>query len=642
MGYNEPPAWTPYDSYCNQDEVKFIVSLMISGKDKNGKDFVPSYSDPENQRDSSDSASSSDSSSSSSSKKFTHPPPKFKVGDKVKYKRKAGDTKIHGTGTIAKLKCSRSVTCDESSSANPYRYEIGSLNEPVPGIWTRSCELCDEELIRLLGSNEKLEHEEEDKYKRHQRQQQESKLGKPLNKDSEELEVKPVEKPMKSTRKTSVPKIDQNSLKNHGDWSGFSSITSESSVGDVYERTRLEKDNDWSVRIGINESSDTMKSLPLCPPRPKVRVRLGIKLVFPGGERESQTYSVNKFLTVQAFKQRLGNDLVKTTHPISLFVSPYWRLLKHTGSVSDRSIPGTNTPCPFLEQGSIVRVEWGDRKVSLVGDTVISPKSPTRGGGREWNKVPEERLKSMKGISAEPVRWYSIDRPRASTQLIEREDTHNQPQQKTKRSESQQALIKAQVAERPTPLKLGKRQDEPERAQKKRDNQEWGTDPDDDPDPRRKGHVVTDTSPNSKHGDDDDVIMIVQITRNALDDAQQAFVDFQFTENRGYTGSFKMIATLDQLMNYYCDQWKTDSDTTSSDSDDEDRKKEDEDDSSTSEDEDSEIDEDEPDEKDTKGTPQGKIKEVNDLPFENSNNSIPKQNEEEKDPDPNERVAPNP
>jgi hypothetical protein len=70
--------------------------------------------------------------------------------------------------------------------------------------------------------------------------------------------------------------------------------------------------------------------------------------------------------------------------------------------VSDREKPGTNTPCPFLDQGSTVRVEWGNRQVSLVGHTVITPKRPTRGG--EWlNKAPEEKLKAIKGISAGPV-----------------------------------------------------------------------------------------------------------------------------------------------------------------------------------------------------------------------------------------------
>ena len=159
MGYNEPPAWTPYDSYCDQKGVKFFVTLMMNSKDKN-KDFKPSYLDPDKPRKSSDSGSSSDSSSSSDSEEISLPPPRFKVGDKVKWKRKASDLVIQGTGSITKVKCARSFTEEGSSSVDSYRYEIASLEEPEPGIWTRKYEFCNEELIQSLGSNEKLEHEE--------------------------------------------------------------------------------------------------------------------------------------------------------------------------------------------------------------------------------------------------------------------------------------------------------------------------------------------------------------------------------------------------------------------------------------------------------------------------------------------------
>jgi hypothetical protein len=144
---------------------------------------------------------------------------------------------------------------------------------------------------------------------------------KPLKEDTDMLGLKPVEKPIKSTRIMSVPKIDQNLLKNLGDWSAVSSVKDKSPFSDDNEEARSDKNffkdlDDWSA------VSDTKTSLPFRRPRPKVRVRLGIKLVFPGGERESQTYSVNKFLSVQVFKQRMQNDLMKTTHPIALFVSP--------------------------------------------------------------------------------------------------------------------------------------------------------------------------------------------------------------------------------------------------------------------------------------------------------------------------------
>jgi hypothetical protein len=51
-------------------------------------------------------------------------------------------------------------------------------------------------------------------------------------------------------------------------------------------------------------------------------------------------------------------------------------------------MPGTNLNCPFLTHGSTVRVEVGNRRVSLVGDTLDS-KSPARRG--ENNSSFEER-----------------------------------------------------------------------------------------------------------------------------------------------------------------------------------------------------------------------------------------------------------
>ena len=417
---------------------------------------------------------------------------------------------------------------------------------------------------------------------------------------------------MKSTRKTSVPKIDSILSRNRGDWSAVSSVPRESPVRGVFETGLHEKEDDWSDRFGVNEkSTDSTRALPFHHPGPKIRVRLGIKLVFPGGERESQTYSVHKFLSVQVFKQRLGNDLMKTTYPISLFVSPNWQLLNHTGCVNDQVYPGTNTPCPYLDQGSTVRVEWGDRKVSLVGDTVSPPKRPTRGGEKRNPTLtsPEERLKGMKGISAGPVKWYSSDRPRATTQLMEVDDPDKQIQLKRKRGVDHQAILKSQIAERPTPLKRKNRKGKPDLS------------PENVVDNQRRRIIARDPSPNSEHNNNEDIVMIVKIRRNALDDSQQAFVDFKFAENRGDTGPFKMGVTLDQLMNYY-HQWNTDPDTTSSDSDCEERGKDEEENSSSSDDDDGDSDGAKSEEGETKGDHKEEIKEGQDSNMGNSPEEI--------------------
>jgi hypothetical protein len=98
--------------------------------------------------------------------------------------------------------------------------------------------------------------------------------------------------------------------------------------------------------------------------------------------------------------------------------------------------------------------------------------------------------------------------------------------------------------------------------------------------------VVRDLSPKVERGNDDEIVMMVKLRRNALSDSLQAYVDFPFTEKRGESGPFKMGVTLDQLLNYYY-QLKTDFDSSSSDSDDNGDEKDKDEESSSSDDDDS-------------------------------------------------------
>ena len=155
----------------------------------------------------------------------------------MKWKRKASDSVIQGTGTITKVKCARSFTEEGSSSIDSYRYEIASLEEPEPGIWTRKYEFCNEELIRSLGSCEKLEHEETVEGF----QQRDSQCFQPLKEDTEMLGLKPVEKPITSTIKISVPKIDRNLFKNRHDWSSSTSLKTNSPFEDEKRKEAIRK-----------------------------------------------------------------------------------------------------------------------------------------------------------------------------------------------------------------------------------------------------------------------------------------------------------------------------------------------------------------------------------------------------------------
>ena len=146
MGYNEPPLPTPYDTYCNSDKVNFFVTLMIKKGNEKGE-FVPKYPKAKSGNESSESNSSSDSSSSSDSDGVASPTPKFKVGDRVKFWRNSKRDAIRRTGTIMKVKSTRPDPiqtwddCKKKDSAELdrnrdgwFRYEIGTLHEPEPGV----------------------------------------------------------------------------------------------------------------------------------------------------------------------------------------------------------------------------------------------------------------------------------------------------------------------------------------------------------------------------------------------------------------------------------------------------------------------------------------------------------------------------
>jgi hypothetical protein len=224
MGYIEPPLPTPYDTYCKPHEVNFIVSLMIRSKGDEKGEFVPNYP-KSNIGNKPSESSSSDSSSSSESERISRPNPNFKVGDRMKFKRNPNDNSVRRTGTITKVKCTRPDPvgnwnkCKDKSpyeqiSGRPnwYRYEIGTLHQPEPGVRTRSYEFCDEGLIRILRENEALDHD--DMLHGWQRQQESNPIES-LNRSSDKNETKPVAEPIKSKRKCRNPKIDKKFDKNN-------------------------------------------------------------------------------------------------------------------------------------------------------------------------------------------------------------------------------------------------------------------------------------------------------------------------------------------------------------------------------------------------------------------------------------------
>ncbi len=68
-------------------------------------------------------------------------------------------------------------------------------------------------------------------------------------------------------------------------------------------------------------------------------------------------------------------DLFLAPSPIVLEVGPRWVVLDHGGTIIDRVVPGTGLPCPFLEQGSEVRVQVPDLSPGDVRRKVVAGAS---------------------------------------------------------------------------------------------------------------------------------------------------------------------------------------------------------------------------------------------------------------------------
>ena len=80
-----------------------------------------------------------------------------------------------------------------------------------------------------------------------------------------------------------------------------------------------------------------------------------ILLSYPDGERVSHFYSVFHGMPVSGLRYNIS-CLLRVDSLVFLFVGPTWEALDHRGTITDRCLPGTHLPCPFLGDGSSVRV----------------------------------------------------------------------------------------------------------------------------------------------------------------------------------------------------------------------------------------------------------------------------------------------
>jgi hypothetical protein len=114
------------------------------------------------------------------------------------------------------------------------------------------------------------------------------------------------------------------------------------------------------------EASASSFGEPLDPSRPPIpwslrltsegpTGRFAIRLIFPGGELGAQLFMATTSMTVLTLARAIARMMHDTT-TVAMYVAPVWAPLSHGGFIVDRFLPGTDTPCPYLEPGSIVRV----------------------------------------------------------------------------------------------------------------------------------------------------------------------------------------------------------------------------------------------------------------------------------------------
>ncbi len=113
--------------------------------------------------------------------------------------------------------------------------------------------------------------------------------------------------------------------------------------------------------MGVGEG-DPGRSPPLSPSFELLQFagtqgdRFTIVLVYPGGERDRHDYTVFPEMPVSFLRHNLA-CLLRVDAPVSLFVGPMWLALDHSGTITDPFFPGSTTPCPYVMQGSVVRVQ---------------------------------------------------------------------------------------------------------------------------------------------------------------------------------------------------------------------------------------------------------------------------------------------
>ncbi len=145
-----------------------------------------------------------------------------------------------------------------------------------------------------------------------------------------------------------------------------------------------------------------------------------IRLTFPEGHLCDQNYLVDGGMTVRLLERRLA-WLLQTRLSVFMFVHPRWEQLDHAGFITDRLFPGTNTECPYLENGSLLRVlttlpveveDWGAPKSPLlVDDLTTANATPSGDDDMRPQKKPKRKTVTPDHYSLDSNQSSCIENP---------------------------------------------------------------------------------------------------------------------------------------------------------------------------------------------------------------------------------------
>jgi hypothetical protein len=109
--------------------------------------------------------------------------------------------------------------------------------------------------------------------------------------------------------------------------------------------------------ISSNVTDDSLETA-ATQPRPDSTWPVGqfiIQLLFPDGEQENYTIVVSGLLPILALERQLGK--LVGYKEAAIYVEPNWERLHRLGYITDRVLPNTTIPCPYLTYMTRVRVQ---------------------------------------------------------------------------------------------------------------------------------------------------------------------------------------------------------------------------------------------------------------------------------------------